>query len=76
LAKVGFLDAGGKERLAVGREVPAEFRDFLFALVKRLTHAHPSFAYPAILVPPAFSPIRHSYGRQSPAQRSASVAAV
>ena len=41
LANVGFLDAGGEERLPIGREVPAQLGNFLFALVKGLAHASP-----------------------------------
>jgi hypothetical protein len=62
LADVIFLDAGSEKRLVVGREVLAQLRDFLFALVKRLAHARPSFAYLAILVSPSVPPIRHSCG--------------
>ena len=39
MADVGFLDSKGEKRLPVGGKVPAKLRNFLFALLKRLTHA-------------------------------------
>jgi hypothetical protein len=41
---MGFLDAGGEKRLAVGSKVSAKLRDFFFALVDR-------FAHPCVLPP-------------------------